>query len=66
MANESAARELGDPALFLKEAQNHFNTFTLFSQQIFEALTLRAKERHDLSFDALTRSHSTTIWLGIA
>ncbi|MGP9767968.1 putative bifunctional diguanylate cyclase/phosphodiesterase [Halomonas sp. AOP13-D3-9] len=66
MANESAARELGDPARFMTEAQTHFNTFTLFSQQIFEALTLRAKERHNLSFDALTRSHHTTIWLGIA
>ncbi|CEP34636.1 MULTISPECIES: putative bifunctional diguanylate cyclase/phosphodiesterase [unclassified Halomonas] len=66
MANESAARELGDPSLFLKEAQTHFNTFTLFSQQIFEALTLRARERHSLSFDALARSHDTTLWLGIA
>ncbi|HBM27488.1 MAG TPA: GGDEF-domain containing protein, partial [Halomonas sp.] len=42
MANEAATLNQGDPGYYLQEAQRHFSTFSLFSQQIFEALTQRA------------------------
>ena len=66
MANEAATLQQGDPAFFLEEAQSHFNQFTLFSQQIFEALTERASDRHSRSFHALVRSHDIALWLGLA
>ncbi|MCL5426741.1 MAG: EAL domain-containing protein [Gammaproteobacteria bacterium] len=66
MANEAATLNQGDPGFHLQEAQRHFTTFTLFSQQIFEALTQRASDRHRESYDALTNSRASTFWMGIS
>jgi diguanylate cyclase (GGDEF)-like protein len=65
MANEAIALDQGDPSVYLQEAQHHFTTFTLFSQQIFEALTQRANDRHSESYADLTHSRATTLWIGI-
>lgn len=65
MANEAATLNLGDPGLHLQAAQHHFTTFSLFSQQIFEALTQRASDRHSQSYAALSTSRASTLWTGI-
>jgi len=65
MANEAATLNQGDPGYYLQEAQRHFSTFSLFSQQIFEALTQRASDRHRESYTDLIQSRNSTLWLGL-
>ncbi|MFI2818393.1 putative bifunctional diguanylate cyclase/phosphodiesterase [Vreelandella piezotolerans] len=65
MANEAATLNQGDPVFYLQEAQRHFTTFNLFSQQIFEALTHRASDRHRESYADLNQSRNSTLWLGL-
>ncbi|MCP1317320.1 bifunctional diguanylate cyclase/phosphodiesterase [Halomonas sp. 707B3] len=65
MANESATLNQGDPGFYLQEAQRHYNTFSLFSQQIFEALTQRASDRHRESYADLIHSRDSTLWMGV-
>ncbi|WP_404472892.1 EAL domain-containing protein [Vreelandella venusta] len=65
MANEAATLNQGDPGFYLQEAQRHFTTFSLFSQQIFEALTQRASDRHQESYADLTQARNSTLWLSI-
>ena len=63
MANGAATLNQSDPGFFLQEAHNHFSTFTLFSQQIFETLTQRARDRHSESYNDLTHFIVLTFWV---
>lgn len=65
MANGTATLNQSDPAFFLQEAHNNFSTFTLFTQQIFEALTQRASDRHRDSYQALINLGVSTVWVGV-
>ncbi|MDP3533824.1 MAG: EAL domain-containing protein [Halomonas sp.] len=65
MANEAATLNQGEPSFYLQEAQHHFTTFNLFSQQIFEELTLRASARHRESYSALTNTRASILWIGL-
>lgn len=65
MANEAATLNQGDAGYYLREAQQYFTTFNLFSQQIFEALTQRASDRHGESYQALTHERNSILWTGI-
>lgn len=63
MANESATLNQSELGYFLQETQQNFNTFLLFSQQVFEVLTQRAHDRHRASYDALLHSRKVISWV---
>ncbi|MFN2410266.1 MAG: putative bifunctional diguanylate cyclase/phosphodiesterase [Halomonas sp.] len=66
MASEAATLNQEDTGLYLQEAEQNFNRFLIFTQRTFEALTQRANERHQQTFQALSQSIETLVWLGLA
>ncbi|KPQ21932.1 putative bifunctional diguanylate cyclase/phosphodiesterase [Halomonas sp. HL-93] len=65
MANEAATLNQNNVGDFMQEAEANFNRFIIFTQRTFEALTERANERHQQTFQALSRSIGTLVWFGL-
>ncbi|MGM0823694.1 MAG: putative bifunctional diguanylate cyclase/phosphodiesterase [Pseudomonadota bacterium] len=65
MANEAATLNQNNVGDFLQEAEANFNRFIIFIQRTFEALTERANERHQQSFQSLSKSIATLVLLGV-
>ena len=64
MANEAITLDQSNVGIYMQEAQNHFNRFLRRTQRTFEAITQRASERHQQSFNALSQSMVLLAWLG--